>query len=237
MLGAGQRILVVEDDRGIADTVMYALKTEGFVPEWVATGAEALAAVHREPAALVLLDLGLPDVQGFELLREIRALGRIPVIVVTARNDTIDRVTGLEMGADDYVTKPFSPREVTARVRAVLRRCEERRTGEQSAHGAEARASVWTHDEAGCRIVYRGEALDLTRYEYRLLAFLLARPGRVFSRDQLMAYVWDDPGASFDRTVDAHIKTLRAKLRAAGTDPDPLLTHRGMGYSFRAASV
>jgi two-component system, OmpR family, catabolic regulation response regulator CreB len=229
MLGAGQVILVVEDDRGIADTVLYALRTEGFAPVRASTGAAALEALAAGSVALVLLDLGLPDVQGFDLLREMRARARSPIIVLTARDDTIDRVTGLEMGADDYITKPFSPREVSARVRAVLRRCE---PGAEVSPAAPP-SGVWHHDEAGCGIYFHGESLELTRYEYRLLAFLLRRPGRVFSRDQLMERVWDDPGASLDRTVDAHIKTLRAKLRAVAPATDPIQTHRGLGYSLR----
>lgn len=233
MLGAGQRILVVEDDRGIADTVVYALRTEGFEPVWVATGREALTALRAAPVALVLLDLGLPDVQGFDLLREMRTVGRFPIIVVTARSDTIDRVTGLEMGADDYVSKPFSPREVSARVRAVLRRCGERDESTPDPLPGGGATSCWRHDEAGCRIEYHGQALELTRLEYRLLALFLRRPGQVFSRDQLMTQAWDDPAASFDRTVDAHIKTLRAKLRGVAPDEDPIETRRGLGYCLR----
>ncbi|HKB56167.1 MAG TPA: winged helix-turn-helix domain-containing protein, partial [Lacunisphaera sp.] len=133
---------------------------------------------------------------------------------------------GLELGADDYLAKPFSPRELTARVRAVLRR----------SNGATAAGTVpagWAHDEAKCRISFQSKALDLTRNEYRLLGALLAAPGRVFSREQLMTAAWDDPGAALDRTVDAHIKTLRAKLREAAPDADPIMTHRGLGYSLR----
>jgi two-component system catabolic regulation response regulator CreB len=141
----------------------------------------------------------------------------------------VDRVVGLELGGDDYMTKPFSPRELTARVRAVLRRSN----GEG---GAAPVSAVWRHDEARCRISYRARPLDLTRNEYRLLRTLLAQPGRVFSRDQLMEAAWEDPGAALDRTVDAHIKLLRAKLRAVAPGADPLVTHRGLGYSLREES-
>ena len=150
----------------------------------------------------------------------------MPVIFLTARSGEVDRIVGLELGADDYVAKPFSPRELTARVRAVLRRSN-------GAAGAATAPAGWKHDEARCRISYRGRALDLTRNEYRLLRALLAAPGRVFSRDQLMTAAWEDPGAALDRTVDAHIKTLRAKLREAAPEAEPIETHRGLGYSLR----
>ncbi len=179
-----------------------------------------------QPVALVVLDVGLPDRSGLDVCRELRQRHTVPVIFLTARSGEVDKIVGLELGADDYLAKPFSPRELTARIRAVLRRSN----GTAAAGAAPA---GWRHDEAKCRISFRGQALDLTRNEYRLLAVLLAAPGRVFSRDQLMAAAWDDPGAAFDRTVDAHIKALRAKLRAAAPDADPIVTHRGMGYSLR----
>jgi two-component system catabolic regulation response regulator CreB len=228
MTAVRQTILVVEDEQAIADTIVYALRTEGFDPVWVTTGREALAAQARTPAALVVLDVGLPDLSGFDVCRELQKLGAPPVIFLTARSGEVDRIVGLELGADDYLAKPFSPRELTARVRAVLRRAQ----GRPAAPAGEAGAA-WAHDEARCRISYRGRALDLTRNEYRLLAALLAAPGRVFSRDQLMAAAWDDPGAALDRTVDAHIKLVRSKLRAVAPEADPIVTHRGLGYSLR----
>jgi two-component system catabolic regulation response regulator CreB len=218
---------VVEDEPAIADTVIYALRTEGFEVEWRTTGGEALAAIDARPFSLVILDVGLPDQSGFDVCRAIHRRGPVPVIFLTARSGEIDRVVGLELGADDYLAKPFSPRELTARVRAVLRR-----TG-RSGLAPSAPAGSWNHDAAKCRISYRGHALDLTRNEYRLLGALLARPGQVFSREQLMAAAWDDPGAALDRTVDAHVKTLRSKIAAAVPDSDPIVTHRGLGYSLR----
>jgi two-component system catabolic regulation response regulator CreB len=179
--------------------------------------------------ALVVLDVGLPDANGFDVCRELRRRHAVPVIFLTARSGEVDRVVGLELGADDYVAKPFSPRELTARVRAVLRR-----SNGAAAPATTANATAeWAHDGARCRISYRGRALDLTRNEYRLLGALLAAPGRVFSRDQLMTAAWDDPGAAMDRTVDAHIKSLRAKLREAAPDAEPIETHRGLGYSLK----
>ena len=221
-----QTILVVEDEAAIAETITYALQTEGFAPVWKTTGRDALAVLAAQPVALVVLDVGLPDRSGLDVCRELRQRHTVPVIFLTARSGEVDKIVGLELGADDYLAKPFSPRELTARIRAVLRRSN----GTAAAGAAPA---GWRHDEAKCRISFRGQALDLTRNEYRLLAVLLAAPGRVFSRDQLMAAAWDDPGAAFDRTVDAHIKTLRAKLRAAAPDADPIVTHRGLGYSLR----
>lgn len=235
------RILIVEDEPAIADTLVYALKTEGFAPEWCATGRAGLAALTAavqggKSFALVVLDVGLPDGTGFEVCKAIRVDSTVPVIFLTARNAELDRVLGLELGGDDYMVKPFSPRELTARVKAILRR----------ANGASEKCHLigdtspgtrreFVVDEERCAISYRGTALELTRYEYRLLKVLSAKPGRVFSRDQLMAAVWEDPGASLDRTVDAHIKTIRAKLHAIAPDADPIQTHRGLGYSLRSA--
>ncbi len=225
------RILVIEDEPAIADTLVYALRTEGFTPEWCATGREGVAAFAREACALVILDVGLPDMSGFDLCRELRTRATVPVLFLTARSGEIDRVVGLELGGDDYVTKPFSPREVTARVRAILRRTQ--------AGGAKTAAVPGTglKVDAECKIAtWGGVAVDLTRYEFRLLVVLAAKPGRVWSRDELMTRVWEDPGASLDRTVDAHIKTLRAKLRAvAEAAGEAIQTHRGEGYSLRAS--
>ncbi len=228
MLPLRSTILVVEDESAIADTIVYALKTEGFVPVWKQTAGDAIAAVGREAFALAILDVGLPDGSGLDVCREIRRRGEMPVIFLTARSGEVDRIVGLELGADDYVTKPFSPRELTARVRAILRRAN----GNGGAKAA-GRAGEWEHDEARCRILFRGTALELTRNEYRLLCVLLKSPGRVFSREQLMNAAWDDPGAALDRTVDAHVKLLRAKLRAAGADEDAIVTHRGLGYALK----
>ena len=233
------RILIVEDEPAIADTLVYALKTEGFAPEWRTTGREALAALATGPFALVILDIGLPDLSGFEVCQQISARSAVPVLFLTARQAEVDRVVGLEIGGDDYVVKPFSPREVTARVKAILRRSS--RTPESSppakcnplGYTSEGTAGDFAVDEERCLIRFQGVALALTRNEYRLLKTLVARPGRVYSRDELMTAAWDDPGASLDRTVDAHIKTLRAKLREVAPDADPIQTHRGLGYSLR----
>jgi two-component system catabolic regulation response regulator CreB len=230
MQPGSRAVLIVEDETSIAETIIYALQTEGFTPLWRTTGREALAVLHDQPIAFVILDVGLPDMSGFDVCREIRRKVNVPVIFLTARSGEIDKVVGLELGADDYMAKPFSPRELTARIRAVLRRVD----GEPpKAAEIPANASLWIHDTARCRISYRGRALELTRNEYRLLCALIAHPGRIFSRDQLMTAAWDDPGSAMDRTVDAHIKTLRAKISAIAEGFDPIVTHRGLGYSLR----
>ena len=218
------RILVVEDEPGIADTIRYALSSEGFDPVWCSTGAAALEAAHG--CALAILDVGLPDINGFELFKELQREREIPVVFLTARGDEIDRVVGLQLGADDYVTKPFSPRELVARVRTVLRRTQ--RAGPVA---ATTTAPVLEHDAERRRIRFYGRALDLSRYEYGILATLISRPGRVYTRDELLDRVWEGDRDSYDRTVDAHIKTLRAKLRAVAPDVEPIVTHRGTGYA------
>jgi two-component system catabolic regulation response regulator CreB len=232
------RILLVEDEPAIADTITYALTTEGFEPVWCATGQAALTALGRSTFGLAIVDVGLPDINGFDLFREIQAHWRLPVIFLTARTAEIDRVVGLELGADDYVPKPFSPRELCARVRTVLRRVARSAGAGPSTSpvgSPEARSTFgpFEVDDERKMIRYHGRPLDLSRYEYRLLKLFVGRPGRVFSRDDLLVQVWDDPASSFDRTVDAHVKQLRAKLRAVNPDADPIQTHRGLGYSLK----
>ncbi|MFZ2307866.1 MAG: two-component system response regulator CreB [Rhodoferax sp.] len=236
------RILLVEDESGIADTLQYVLSTDGFAPVWCSTAAEALAQFAAEPPALAVLDVGLPDLNGFELFRRLQALPGghdVPMIFLTARSDEIDRVVGLELGADDYIAKPFSPRELVARVRTILRRSA-RPQGVPVAAAPVAPppqptpatpAAIWQLDEERHLIRYHGRALDLSRYEYGVLRLLVQRPGKVFTRDELLLKVWGDDNASFDRTVDAHIKTLRAKLKAVAPAHDPIRTLRGTGYA------
>lgn len=220
-------ILIAEDETAIAETVLYALRSEGFAAEHVLFGGEVAPRLRAGGIDLVVLDVGLPDTTGFEVCRALRAFSEVPVIFLTARDSEIDRVVGLELGADDYVVKPFSPRELVARVRARLRRRVQPDAAMWQAHGA------FEIDREGKRVRYRGRALELTRYEYGVMDALLLRPGAVLSRAQLMDRVWADALESGDRTVDTHIKTLRNKLRAAGADEneDPIRTHRGLGYS------
>ncbi|WP_133477482.1 two-component system response regulator CreB [Cognatilysobacter segetis] len=216
------RILLVEDESAIARTIEFALREEGFEVEHALTGGDALRLAAAGVHDLAILDVGLPDIGGFALCRELRRGRDLPVIFLTARDAEADRVLGFEIGADDYVAKPFSPRELVARVRAVLRR----------SRGAPS-TGAFAHDADGHRIAYHGRALDLTRYEYGLLAALLQRPGAILSRAQLMDRVWGSDSDSTDRTVDTHIKTLRAKLREVAPDADPIRTQRGLGYSLQ----
>ena len=224
------RILIVEDEPGIADTLQYALRTEGFEPVWCATGEEALASARAEPPALVILDVGLPDTSGFEVFKRLRALGDVPVVFLTARSDEIDRVVGLELGADDYINKPFSPRELVARVRGILRRSNKPSASTVVNAKVELTPPVAV-DEGRRQIRFYGRALELSRYEFGLLQTLASRPGHVFSRDALLDRVWGDATESLDRTVDAHVKTLRAKMKLVAPALEPIRTHRGSGYA------
>ncbi len=219
------RVLIVEDEPGIADTLQYALRTEGFEPAWVATGEEALAQLKLQPPALVILDVGLPDTSGFEVFKRLREFTDVPVVFLTARSDEIDRVVGLELGADDYVAKPFSPRELVARVRSILRR-----SAKPPAPPPMAPTLPLVVDEGKRQIRFYGALLELSRYEFGLLQTLASRPGHVFSRDTLLDKVWDDSD-SLDRTVDAHVKTLRAKMKLVAPTLEPIRTHRGSGYA------
>lgn len=220
-------IWLVEDEISIAETLIYMLSQEGFAVKAFERGLPALDEARRQAPALAILDVGLPDISGFELCRQLLAQHpSLPVLFLTARSDEVDKLLGLEMGADDYVAKPFSPREVCARVRTILRRMQ------KSALPSDiVRIGQFELNEPAAQISWCGETLLLTRYEFLLLKTLLHAPGRVFSRQQLMDKVWGEDGDSFDRTVDTHIKTLRAKLRAVNADLSPISTHRGMGYS------
>ncbi|MBL5883600.1 two-component system response regulator CreB [Lelliottia aquatilis] len=220
-------IWLVEDEISIAETLIYMLSQEGFAVKAFERGLPALEEARRQAPALAILDVGLPDISGFELCRQLLTQHpSLPVLFLTARSDEVDKLLGLEMGADDYVAKPFSPREVCARVRTILRRMQK-----STLPSAIVRIGHFELNDPAAQINWCGEPLILTRYEFLLLKTLLHAPGRVFSRQQLMDKVWGEDGDSFDRTVDTHIKTLRAKLRAVNADLSPISTHRGLGYS------
>ena len=224
------RVLLVEDEPAIADTLVYALGTECFEVTHALTGTEALAAVKKETFDFAILDIGLPDMTGLDVCRCLRETSSIPVLFLTARDGEVDRILGLELGGDDYVTKPFSPREIVARVRAILRRSQTTTLLSQ-ANPASGSSRIFHHDSSSMRIHCHGEALDLTAHEYKLLLVLLEKPGRVFTRDQLLEHAWQDPGAVTDRTIDAHVKSIRAKLRAVRIGAEDLIqTRRGLGY-------
>lgn len=215
-------ILIVEDEPAIAETLVYACQDAGLQARHCLLGGDAVAAIKAEAFDFVVLDVGLPDISGFEVCKQIRSFSDVPVLFLTARNHEIDRIVGLEIGADDYVAKPFSPREIVARIKAILRRTEP--------HQA-APAHAFKLDSEGTRIQYRDTWLHLTRYEFGLLKTLMQHPTRIYSRAQLMDLIWTDAEDTLERTVDAHIKTLRAKLKAVDTQGETVITHRGMGYS------
>jgi len=213
-------ILIVEDDRNIGHLVRTYLERDGYRVAWVRSGEEALAEVDRLRPGLVVLDVGLPGIDGFEVCRRIRARGETPVIMLTARDEEVDRVLGLELGADDYVPKPFSPRELVARVKAVLRRTQPRPPSDVLTLGdVELRRGAREATASGA-------ALDLTMKEFDLLACFLENAGLALSREQLLEQVWglEFPGGT--RTVDQHVAQLRAKLDGALT----IETLRGVGY-------
>ena len=226
-------ILLLEDDPAIAGTVAFALQREGFAVEHVLLVSAARAAAARALPALAILDVGLPDGSGLDLCRAWRqsgddALRALPVLMLTARAEELDRVVGLELGADDYLTKPFSPRELVARVRALLRRAA-------FAPAAAPAPGLFELDADGQRIAFAGQWLALTRLEFGLLRALLRSPGRIRTRESLLDEVWGTEGDATDRTVDTHVKTFRAKLRAVRPELEPIATHRGMGYALDAA--
>lgn len=218
-----QRILVVEDEPAIAESVAYALRRDGF--DAVTAGDCEAAGQAVDGAQLILLDLMLPDGSGFDLIHRWRHAGiETPIIVLSSRDDESDRIAALESGADDYVTKPFSPREVVARVRAVLRRSQ------QASEAALAVEPLLRVDEGTRRAFLAGLELELTRVEFDLLKSMLIEPGRVYTRARLIDSVWGDGFAISDRTVDSHIKSLRRKVAEAGGDPGLIETVRGVGY-------
>ena len=222
------RLLLLEDDPAIARTVAYALERDGLVVTHSLLVHDARQQLQRSRFDLLVLDVGLPDGSGLDLLRDVRnaaPTAALPVLMLSAHGEEIDRVLGLELGADDYLTKPFSPRELAARVKALLRRA-----GHGTPSAPPAPSPLFHDDEAGQRISLRGQALPLTRREYRLLSHLLRGAGRIHSRDALLAAAWGDDSESTDRTVDTHIKTLRAKLRELDPAREYISTHRGMGY-------
>jgi two-component system, OmpR family, catabolic regulation response regulator CreB len=228
-LNSGARILLLEDDPAIAGTVAFALQREGLAVDHVLLVGDARAGAAAALPALAILDVGLPDGSGLDLCRQWRqsgdaALRALPILMLTARAEELDRVVGLELGADDYLTKPFSPRELVARVRALLRRAA-------LVPAPAPAAGLFELDADGQRIRFAGQWLTLTRLEFGLLRALLRTPGRIRSREALLDEVWGADGDATDRTVDTHVKTLRAKLRAVRPELEPIATHRGMGYS------
>ena len=227
------KLLLLEDDPAIARTVAYALERDGLTVTHSLLVHDARKQLQRARFDLLVLDVGLPDGSGLDLLRDVRnaaPTAALPVLMLSAHGEEIDRVLGLELGADDYLTKTFSPRELAARVKALLRRAGNGNGNGHPATPTATASALFLDDETGQRISLRGQALPLTRREYRLLSHLLRGAGRIHSRDALLAAAWGDDSESTDRTVDTHIKTLRAKLREVDPGREYISTHRGMGY-------
>ncbi|GAA5493867.1 transcriptional regulatory protein CreB [Rubritalea halochordaticola] len=221
-------ILIVEDETPIAENLIYALETEHFQTVHTTKGMEVQELVKSHDFDLIVLDVGLPDISGFDVCKELRSHSEIPVLFLTARNSEIDHVLGLELGADDYVTKPFSPRALVARIRAILRRTTNHISSEEVLPPCGIH-----HDASAMTISCEGTVLDLTAHEYKLLATFLSSPGRTFTREQLLERAWDDPYAAMDRTVDAHIKSIRAKLKKISEKhSNAIQTRRGLGYLY-----
>jgi len=217
------KILIIEDEEKLAALLLDYLEQNGFEAHCLDSGLSAVAWVREHGPNLILLDLMLPGRDGLEICKDIRTFSNVPIIMVTARVEEIDRLLGLELGADDYICKPFSPREVVARVKSVLRR-----TGNEQTIQAEG----LTLDESRYRATLTGHDLDLTAVEFKLLQFLAASPGRIYGRQQLMDHIYRDQRTVSDRTIDSHIKKLRKKI--AAVDPDRELIHSvyGVGYKF-----
>ena len=223
-----KKILVLEDEASIRSFIVINLRRAGYDVIEAETGEEALERLRTNPDTKVaLLDIMLPGIDGFEVCRRIRATNtKIGIIMLTARSQEMDKVTGLMTGADDYVTKPFSPREVAARVKAILKRMQPRVLADEAA------ASPFRLDAERMQIHYQQQLLVLTRHEFRLLQTLLTQPERVFSREQLLEASGVPSDAGYERNVDSHIKSLRAKLRQVQAEAEPIQTHRGLGYSY-----
>lgn len=225
-------VLIIEDEAAIADTLVYALQSEGFDCTWLSLGSDGLQFQKETPADLWILDVGLPDLNGFDVCRQLRRFSEVPVIFLTARDSEIDRVVGLEIGADDYVVKPFSPREVAARVRAILKRINPVNKVVELKSEALFEQALFYVDEAAYVIYFHTKPLNLTRHEFNLLRYLLSQPKRVFNREQLLDALGIVVDAGYERNVDSHIKSLRAKIREIDDSIEVIKTHRGFGYSY-----
>jgi DNA-binding response OmpR family regulator len=230
-------ILVVDDEPTIVTVVRERLERDGLSVRAAASGEEALAAIDEDPADLIVLDLRLPGIDGFEVLRRLRGQSNtVPVVVLTARDEDVDKIVGLELGADDYLVKPFNPRELTARIRAVLRRHHEVKVLEAEVTEMRAtlecpeRQEALRFDENRRAVWFRGEPLDLRPREYSLLNFLARHKGQVFTRDALLSRVWGYESNIDERTVDVHVRRLRSKLAVVDPDVEVILTEWGVGY-------
>ena len=223
------KVLVVEDDPRISEVLEYALKAEGYEIQTAQRGREAIEIAKRSSPALIVLDVGLPDIDGFEVCRSVRTFSDIPIIFLTSRSDEIDRVVGLEIGGDDYVVKPFSPRELLARIKAIRRRNDRPAKAAETQRGNELRYGPITIDPQRFRIQCQDREIVLTAQEFKLLELLVRHPGRVFTREQVLNRAWGEGGLVTDRTIDVHIKSLRKKFGKF----EFIETVRGIGYRAR----
>lgn len=222
-------ILILEDEPSIAESLVFVLESEGFSTHWETLATRALVYAQTHPVDLIIMDIGLPDMTGFEACKQLRKFSEVPLIFLTARGDELDRVVGLEIGADDYVVKPFSPREMAARVKVILKRTRPMPPLQPSHREV---VSEFIVDPERKIISFRQKALTLTRLEFCLLHTLIEQPGRVFHREQLLNALGISVEAGYDRNIDGHIKTLRAKLRAVAPNAEPIKTIRGFGYAY-----
>ena len=263
-------IVLIEDESSIADTLSFILQREGFLVSWYGLAQEGLKRIEQGDIDLLILDVGLPDANGLDVLKQLRKTSELPVIMLTARGEEMDKVLGLELGADDYVVKPFSPREVAARVKTVLKRQASTASTTPSistsitapanannlvassnvafnsnsslitadlANSANSASHGFLLDEAGLRIYFLDQVVNLTPSEFKILRCLIQRPGKVWSRSQLLEELGDAALDSFERTVDTHIKSTRLKLKSIHAQYDPIETHRGFGYSLKPQLV
>jgi len=221
-----QTVLIVEDEEKLAALLGDYLRQSGFEPAWIADGLSVLPRVRESLPDLILLDLMLPGRDGLEICKEIRSFSQVPIIMITARVEEIDRLLGLELGADDYICKPFSPREVVARVKSVLRRSGD--------HQPPSQSGGLTLEPDKFRAVLNGQELELTAVEFKLLHYLFQNPGRIYSRTQLMDRIYPDQRIVSDRTIDSHIKKLRKKIAAAAPELELIHSIYGVGYKFEA---
>ncbi|WP_145507895.1 two-component system response regulator BaeR [Yersinia alsatica] len=220
-------VLIVEDEPKLGQLLVDYLQAAGYRTQWLTHGSEVVGAVRQAPPSIILLDLMLPGTDGISICREIRRFSDVPIMMVTAKTEEIDRLLGLEIGADDYICKPYSPREVVARVKTILRRCQQQR--EQPSDSAPLLI-----DESRFQASYQGHFLELTPAEFRLLKILATQPGHVFSREQLLNNLYDDYRVVTDRTIDSHIKNLRRKLEALDGEKPFIRAVYGMGYRWEA---
>lgn len=225
------RVLIVEDESSIAESLLFVLQAEGFATHWETLATKGLEYIQQHPVDLVIMDVGLPDITGFEACKQLRRFSEVPLIFLTARGEELDRVIGLEIGADDYVVKPFSPREVAARVKVILKR--RITTNAEPSTQQNPVNQEFDVDEQRKVIYFFGTLLNLTKLEFQLLEYLIRRPNHVLSREQLLQSVGIANDANYDRSIDTHIKTIRSKLRQINEEADPIKTQRGFGYFYQ----